>query len=158
MKTEIYPAVAGALCVLAALTACSTSPTIGATTLPIAGPSSSPPVSARPVGSLVVYTATQEYFDGGQVYYPRTGYEIYTQNGAHLRDVTNRLGHYDETPETVILPVGKYFIVADSQLYGRVKAPVVIARDRTTSIHVNRRTPNGPREGVPIPAQGSQQF
>jgi hypothetical protein len=110
------------------------------------------------MGSLVVYTATQEYFDGGQVYYPRTGYEIHTANGALLRNVKNRLGHNDETPETVYLPAGKYYILADSQLYGRVKVPVVIAKDRTTEIHVNRRTPNGRREGVPLPAAGSQQF
>jgi len=158
MKTKHLCRVGGALALLAALAGCSTSSTVATTVLPTAKPSANVPASAGPIGSLIVYTATQEYFDGGQPYYSRTGYEIYNERGEHVRNVRNRLGHTDETPEMVVLPAGKYYIMADSQLYGHVKVPVIIARDRTTAIHVNRRTPNGPREGVPLPAQGSQQF
>ena len=63
-----------------------------------------------PLGTLVVYTPTYRFYDGGIQYYPHRPYEIFDRYGALVRTVRNHRGENDETPERVELAPGTYLI------------------------------------------------
>src|SRR6266550_7234041 len=65
-----------------------------------------------PQGYLKVYTATDEFDDGGVPYYAHSSYTIYTTDGKVFKNVENHLSLSDEIPELVALPVGSYTVEA----------------------------------------------
>ncbi len=88
-------------------------------------------------GSLEVYSATDEFNDGGSLYYPHSPYAIYALGGKLLKNVDNHISRSDEIPETVSLPVGSYTVVARSEKGGYVRVPVIIKEGRRTILDLD---------------------
>ena len=90
------------------------------------------------VGTLVVFTATEQRPDGENTYrYPHTSYQVF-RDGHLVRKVDNGNAQLNEIPSRVTLPKGLYTIVAQSETAGTVKLPVAIQTGRTTTIHLER--------------------
>ena len=86
-----------------------------------------------PQGYLEVFSATDEFDDGGVPYHPHSSYAIYTTDGKVFKTVENHISRGDELPEIVTLPVGPYIVEARSDKDGYVRVAVVIkAGYRTT--------------------------
>src|SRR5213596_1209108 len=83
-------------------------------------------------GALEVYSATDEFNDGGTLYYAHDAYAVYTLDGKLFKNVENHISRSDELPETVSLPVGSYTVVARSEKDGYVRVPVMIKDGRRT--------------------------
>lgn len=98
-------------------------------------------------GALQVYSATTEVNDGGIAYYPHTSYRIYGPDGGFVRFIRNHVGGNDQTPQTAMLPAGRYQVVAQSEGYGVVKVPVLVKGGQLTVLYLDR-TP------MPEAAQG----
>ncbi len=105
------------------------------------------PVEPRPpglleggyVGSLTVYSATEQQRDGDNTYANvHTDYQIYTPDGRLFKQVTNSLGPRSETPVTVKLPKGSYSVAAKSETMGPVTVQVRIRTGKTTELHLER--------------------
>jgi hypothetical protein len=88
-------------------------------------------------GSLVVYSATDAFEDGGVPYYAHSSYAIYTTNGKLLKNVENHISNSDEIPEVVTLPVGLYVIEARSERDGYVRVSVVIKAGQQTIVDLD---------------------
>jgi hypothetical protein len=95
-------------------------------------------------GSLVVYSATDAFDDGGLPYYPHSSYAIYTTNGKLFKNVENHISRSDEIPEVVTLPVGSYVIGARSENDGYVRVRVVIKAGRQTILDLDSRDEESP--------------
>jgi hypothetical protein len=89
-------------------------------------------------GSLKVYSATEEHFDGDTAYYPHTDYRILTRDGSMFKEVRNVISPSDEVPATVTLPSGAYTVVAESETSGTVSVPVIVRTGGTTVLHLER--------------------
>jgi hypothetical protein len=89
-------------------------------------------------GALEVYSATDEFNDGGTLYYAHGSYAIYTLDGKLFKNVENHISRSDELPETVSLPVGSYRVVARSERDGYVSAPIMIRNGRRTIVDLDR--------------------
>jgi len=83
-------------------------------------------------GYLQVYSATDEFDDGGVPYHAHSSYAIYTIDGKLFKNVENHISRSDEIPEVVTLPVGSYVVEARSESHGYVHVPVVITAERQT--------------------------
>src|SRR5262245_2588053 len=83
-------------------------------------------------GSLEVYSATDESSDGDLLYYPHSSYAIYARDGKLFKNVENHLSRSDENPETVLLPIGSYTVVARAEKGGYVRVPIMIRAGRRT--------------------------
>ena len=84
-------------------------------------------------GYLEVYSATDEFDDGGVPYHAHSSYAIYTTDGKVFKAVENHISRSDEIPEIVTLPVGPYIVEARSDRDGYIRVAVVIkAGHRTT--------------------------
>src|SRR5947199_479309 len=83
-------------------------------------------------GALEVYSATDEFNDGGTLYYSHGAYAIYTLDGKLFKNVENHISRSDELPETVSLPVGSYTVAARSEKDGYIRVPVMIKHRRRT--------------------------
>ena len=94
------------------------------------------PAGPSSIGYLVVNTATEEVNDGNVMYYPHTGYTIYTSSGHYLKSIENHISNDDESPEHVSLPAGSYVVRARSEIDGAVNVPVTIAAGRTTAVNL----------------------
>lgn len=91
------------------------------------------------VGTLEVFSATEQVPDGEDTYrYPHTDYEIYNANGKHLKWVRNGALQLDENPTDVTLPKGRYIVQAQSETGGLVRVPVVIGTGRTTVVNLEQ--------------------
>jgi hypothetical protein len=102
------------------------------------GPRESRVGFGKGVGSLVVYSDTEERrLDIGIPYYLHTCYLIESSSGELVRWVENHVGDMDQQPQTVRLGSGKYVIVAESSSYGRVYVPVVIEPGHVTELHLD---------------------
>jgi hypothetical protein len=77
-------------------------------------------------GYLLVYSATDEFSDGGLAFYAHSSYSVYTPDGALFKSVENHISSSDEIPELVRLPVGSYTVEARSEKGGYVRIRVVI--------------------------------
>ena len=95
-------------------------------------------------GSLVVYSATDAFDDGGVPYYAHSSYAIYTTDGKLFKNVQNHISNNDEIPEVVTLPVGSYVIEARSESDGYVRLRVIIKAGRQT-IDLDSRDEESPR-------------
>lgn len=94
-------------------------------------------------GMLTAYTGTDTY-DSGQVdYYPHTGYRIFHANGSFYRYVKNHTSQTDEMPYRIILPVGKYYVLAESENHGRVKTLISIDPGQWTIVRLDSPTRKG---------------
>jgi hypothetical protein len=83
-------------------------------------------------GSLAVYSATDEFNDGGSLRYAHSSYAIYATDGKVVKNVDNHISRDDEIPQIVSLPAGSYTVVARSEKNGYVTVPVVIKAGRRT--------------------------
>jgi hypothetical protein len=90
-----------------------------------------------PGGSLIVYSATDAFDDGGVLYYPHSSYAVYTIDGKLFKKVENHISRSDEIPEVVALPVGSYVIEARSEKDGDVFVRVVIKEGRRTTLDLD---------------------
>ena len=90
-----------------------------------------------PQGYLKVYTATDEFDDGGVPYYAHSSYTIYTTDGKVFKNVENHISRSDEIPEVVALPAGAYMIEARSERDGYVRVPVVIRAGQRTIVDLD---------------------
>ena len=108
-------------------------------TLDTVGPE---PAGVHPAGSpqgyLKVYSATGEFNDGDLMYYPHSRYSIYLGNGTRYKRVENHTTPGDENPQLVTLPAGTYYVLAQSDLNGLVKVPVIIKGGQTTVVNLQR--------------------
>jgi hypothetical protein len=110
-----------------------------------AGPVSSGNVNYRaalPQGSLMVYSVTDEFDDGGVFYYAHSSYAIYTTNGKLVKSVEDQISRSDEIPEIVKLPVGSYLVEARSEKDGYVHVRVVIKTGHRTIVDLDPRQGN----------------
>jgi hypothetical protein len=85
-----------------------------------------------PQGYLMVYSATDQFDDGGVLYYAHSSYSIYTTDGKFFKNVGNQISRSDEIPTLVMLPTGSYTIEARSESRGYVRVPIVITAGRRT--------------------------
>ena len=90
------------------------------------------------LGALEVYSATDEFNDGGTLYYAHGAYAIYTLDGKLFKNVENHISRSDELPETVSLPVGSYTVMARSERDGYVSVPVMIRNGLRTIVDLGR--------------------
>ncbi len=95
--------------------------------------------SGHPQGTLMVYTATEDVDDGGIMYYPHTPYSITTPDGKLVKAVRNHVGDTDQSPMTVPLNEGEFFVNAQAEGKGWVTVPVVISRGRLTMVNLELR-------------------
>jgi hypothetical protein len=92
-----------------------------------------------PQGFLKVYSATDQFDDGGVPYYAHSSYAIFTADGKLFKNVENHISRSDEIPEVVALPIGSYLIVARSERDGYIRRPVVIKAGRRTTLGLDLR-------------------
>jgi hypothetical protein len=92
-----------------------------------------------PQGYLEVYSATDEFDDGGVPYHAHSSYTIYTTDGKVFKNVENHISRSDEVPEIVTLPVGSYIVEARSYKNGYVRLAVVIKAGRRTTLDLELR-------------------
>ena len=85
-----------------------------------------------PQGYLLVFSATDQFDDGGTFYYPHSSYSIYMAGGTFFKNVENHISRSDEIPELVTLPAGSYTILLRSENRGYIRLPVVIRAGRRT--------------------------
>jgi hypothetical protein len=90
-----------------------------------------------PQGYLKVYSATDQFDDGGLLYYAHSSYAIYTIDGKLFKSVENHMSRSDEIPEIVSLPVGTYIVVARSEKAGYVPVPVIIKEGQRTILDLD---------------------
>jgi hypothetical protein len=90
-----------------------------------------------PQGYLKVYTATDEFDDGGVPYHAHSSYTIYTTDGKVFTNVENHISRSDEIPEVVALPVGSYMVEARSEKDGYVRVPVIIKAGQRTILDLD---------------------
>jgi hypothetical protein len=87
-----------------------------------------------PQGSLMVYSATDEFDDGGVLYYAHSSYTVYTTSGKLVKNVENQISRSDQIPEIVTLPIGSYIVEARSEKAGYVQIHVAIKAGHRTTV------------------------
>lgn len=120
------------------LTGCATPQVV----MPTVGPNPAGQANSSTTGQLEVFSALQLHRDGPEFqlspgWYQHTDYNVYTMDGRRVRHVSNSVGHYEQVPAVISLPVGKYFVMARAQDYLSVKTPVVIEPGLTTRVHLD---------------------
>jgi hypothetical protein len=96
-------------------------------------------------GYLKVYSATDEYDDGGLAYYAHSSYAIYTTDGKLFKTVENHISCSDESPELVTLPAGSYVVIARSDRHGDVAIRVAIQARQLTVLDLDLEEGEGQR-------------
>ena len=89
-----------------------------------------------PLGYLEVFSAVDEFDDGGVPYHAHSSYAIYTTDGKVFKTVENHISRSDELPEIVTLPIGPYVIEARSDRDGYVRVAVVIKAGQRTTLNL----------------------
>jgi len=95
--------------------------------------------TATQYGGLMVYSGTDEFNDGGVLYYAHSSYDVYTSDGKLVATIANHLSRSDEIPEVATLPAGRYVIDARSESKGYVLRSIVIRPDRVTVVDLESR-------------------
>jgi hypothetical protein len=140
MKTKYIAIIIGAA-IVCVLTGCATQP-VNVSTV---GPESTGDTSSRTDlpgdrGYLCVYSDTKTRQIGENTYYyTHTPYSIHDQSGVRVQWVRNHIGDMDEMPTRVTLPVGQYYVIAQSTSYGRVTVPVIIRGGKETDLHLDHK-------------------
>jgi hypothetical protein len=151
MKSTLYSALLKTALLIVALSLCLRGPTIaqaGDKNALSPGPIRPGHLDYRtelPQGSLKVYSATDEFDDGGVPYYAHSSYAIYTTDGKLFKNVENHISRSDEIPEVVALPVGSYTVSARSEKQGYVRVPVLIKAGQRTILDLDLRDKESPR-------------
>lgn len=123
------------LLALTSLTACAARPTLVVTD-PV-GPEVeriSPPATR---GSLLVYSAERAATYAQSEYPVHTAYTIYSLDNKMVRRVENLSGSFNQDPERVSLPEGRYRIKALNAGSGEVILTVVIVANKTTVVDLD---------------------
>jgi hypothetical protein len=94
-------------------------------------------------GYLKVYSATDEFDDGGVSYYAHSSYTVYMGNGKLFKTIENHISASDETPDVVALPAGTYTVEARSEARGYVRLPVVVRPGRLTIVDLEEELKPG---------------
>src|SRR5260370_21363082 len=82
------------------------------------GPCSSRHEASHPNGHLQVFSFMEPQSEGDDaVWYQHSGYVIYNQQGKRIKYVGNTIGKWDEAPQTVTLPAGRYTVKARAEGY-----------------------------------------
>lgn len=97
-----------------------------------------PEAGEEGLGTLVVRTERETFMDGDLAYFPHRPYEILSREGTRLRQVPNRIGDHDETPERVRLSPGSYLIRTCTARRGRVEVFVTIDSGTITEVDVEQ--------------------
>ncbi len=103
------------------------------------GPASVQATAAVPQGTLLVYSAYDVHAPSMGDFEDRhhySDYRVFTEDGKLLEKVHNDTGKMMGDPTRVNLPPGAYHVVANANGYGVVTVPVVIAVNRTTTLHL----------------------
>lgn len=95
-------------------------------------------------GYLQVYSATDEFDDGGLSYYAHSSYAIYTNDGKLFNNIENHISRSDEIPEVVALPAGYYTVEARSESRGYIRVRVAIKEDQRTTLDFDRGKTTSP--------------
>jgi hypothetical protein len=85
----------------------------------------------------MVYSASDEFDDGGVPYHAHSSYTIYTTDGKVFKNVENHISRSDEIPEVVALPVGAYMVEARSERDGYVRVRVVLKAGQRTILDLD---------------------
>jgi hypothetical protein len=93
-------------------------------------------------GYLTVYSATDEFNDGGTPYYAHSSYAIYTMDGKLFKKVENHISRDDEIPELVALPAGYYLVEARSEKDGYIRVRVFMKAGQRTTVDLGLREKN----------------
>jgi hypothetical protein len=96
-------------------------------------------------GYLTVYSATDEFNDGGTPYYAHSSYAIYTMDGKLFKKVENHISRSDEIPEVVALPAGYYTVEARSEHAGYVRVRIAMRAGQRTTVDLDPREKDAPR-------------
>jgi len=108
-------------------------------------------------GRLLVYTARDVGIGDPVAYFPtHSAYLIYKDDGSLLRRVDNRSSTFDQMPQTVTLPAGKYKIKGRATNAGEAVVPVVVAENKTTLVDLEGNTlpqhaPTGAGQWIRLP-------
>ena len=100
------------------------------------------------LGYLQVFSATDEFDDGGVPYYAHSSYAIYTSDGKLFKNIGNHLSRSDEVPEIVALPIGYYTVEARSSSNGYVRVRVVIKTGQRTTLDLDSREKQTPARAL----------
>ncbi len=103
------------------------------------GPSDQPAETGSSAGLLVVYSAydlNASFMDRNSRERVHSDYELFAGNGQLLQRVHNNTGTLLQDPVTVVLPPGKYIVVARANGYGRVTVPVAVQKKKVTILHL----------------------
>jgi hypothetical protein len=87
-------------------------------------------------GTLMVYSERELFGDPGRVG-PHSGYRVDSADGKIQLQIKNHLDRFDEGPQRISLPPGKFVVTAPSAHHGKVKVPVVIEERRTTYVYLD---------------------
>jgi hypothetical protein len=100
---------------------------------------------AGSAGSLVVFSAYDQGAHFNDLPYRRvhSDYSILATDGKLLQTVHNDNGTAVGSPKEVLLPAGRYQIVARANGYGAVTVPVVVGTNQTTTVHLEGGNPWG---------------
>ena len=107
-----------------------------------------PPVfhsRAGAASSLVVFSAYDQGAHFNDLPYRRvhSDYRILTTDGKLLQNVHNDNSTAVGGPKEVLLPAGRFQVVARANGYGAVTVPVVIGTNQTTTVHLEGGNPWG---------------
>jgi hypothetical protein len=94
---------------------------------------------------LVVFSAYDQDAHFNDLPYRRvhSDYSILTTDGKLLQTVHNDNGTSAGGPKEVLLPAGRYQVVARANGYGAVTVPIVIGTHQTTTVHLEGGNPCG---------------
>jgi hypothetical protein len=139
-------AAAGAVLILAG---CASVPTL----LSPVGPDPSEHGASDPKGHLQIFSVVEPQSEGDDaVWYQHSSYVIYNEQGKRFKYVGNTTGKWDKTPQTVLLPAGRYTVTARAEgyRYVLVNVPIVIEPGKTTVVHLEQGWNPPPGSGAEI--------
>jgi hypothetical protein len=100
--------------------------------------------AATNLGYLQVFSATDEFDDGGVPYYAHSSYAIYANDGKLFKTIENHLSRSDEIPAVVALPIGYYMVEARSSSKGYIRVRVAIKTGQRTTLDLDLREKQTP--------------
>ncbi|MBS0422112.1 MAG: hypothetical protein JSR66_30685 [Proteobacteria bacterium] len=123
------------LLALASLTACAARPPL-VVRQPV-GPEVERITPAATQGNLVVYSAERAATYAQSEYPVHTAYTIYSLDNKMVRRIENLSGSFNQDPERVSLPPGRYRIKALNSDSGEVIVTVIVVAEKTTVVDLD---------------------
>ncbi len=110
------------------------------------GPTAPQPAAVHSrTGTLTVYSAfdVNADFNSRDPYRGEySNYRIYSRDGKLLQRIHNDNGSNFGSPAEVSLAPGQYRVVAHANGYGMVTVPVVVTKNRVTTVHLEGGSPD----------------